>query len=644
VQYYNFELFEVLPYEVNPSSPAGRPEEVVRTQLPIHSEEVIGSQLIYDIGKPALFEGQQYVWRVQAFDPTGQVYYKNNGYSTVCTFTIARPEQDIATEMDFRATAISMTLAEVVWQPEDGKKYVVAHRKTGDPEYRFFTDTVQGPRHIIRSLEHSTTYEVKIAEQTEGKGYGPYSGTVSFRTFDYEAYECQGGPTSFEPPANRQPLPLLLPGDVVHVADFEMVVLQTAGQQGTFSGLGTIYVPWLGTRMAVSFQNIGINTDKQLIRGEVNFVQEVDVESLIFDLPEPAAVDAAIVLKFAVNDASQLSVSIDGDQVTIHGPNNRIVSYTVPSAAEGFTIADNKGNVYLATVQNDGKRVRVDKIGSKDQQGSEWHKDVAERLNHLDADNQITFTNAGTFAFDAYEKWYEGTPHANEFEILGEGYHVPWKFIPKGKSDKVHAELKGDIDPEKVVFKNTTGTVFAAERKGKSFEITLAAASGILGYELYAIWQDGDSTERSLGKLKVTSYPQATHTVKIVPMQEGTIDRDKIQAGLDKIYAPYGISWQVEDEKPFTDRSWDLNGQGLQSSGSGFFSQYTPEMKALNAAYGQARSFDATSVYLFYFAEDEAEENNNLLGDMPLASQVGYIFSKKIDEQAIHTMAHACPP
>ncbi|NJN27994.1 MAG: fibronectin type III domain-containing protein [Cyclobacteriaceae bacterium] len=249
------------------------------------------------------------------------------------------------------------------WQPEDGKMYVVAHRKASDDtDFHYSTDTVRGPKLLIRGLMPGTTYEVKLAKQLEDKTYGSYSGTQTFRTFDYEAYDCQSGPTSFEPPANIQPLLLLVPGDVVQVADFEMVVVQASGQHGKFSGLGTIYVPWLGPRLAVTFQNIGINTDKQLISGEINFVQEVSVDELIGKLPEPAAVDAAIVLTFAVNDASQMVVSIDGDQVTIHGPNDRIVSYKVPGAANGFTIADSKGNVYLATPGDDGKRVKVEKV------------------------------------------------------------------------------------------------------------------------------------------------------------------------------------------------------------------------------------------------------------------------------------------
>jgi hypothetical protein len=280
----------------------------------------------------------------------------------------------------------------------------------------------------------------------------------------------------------------------------------------------------------------------------------------------------------------------------------------------------------------------INKLGQTDTNQTAWHKDVAKQLNTLDGENRVTFGNAGKYAFDEYDKAYENSPYAKEYEILNDDYYVPWKLIPKGKSDQVSATLAGDIDPEKVIFKNTTGTVFNASRKGKTFEIDLVAASGVEGYELFAIYKEGDSVTKSLGKLKVTSYPLTAHKVKIVPMQASTIDAGKIREGLDAIYNKFGVQWEVEVLEPFTDTSWDEGETGLQTSGSGFFSEYTPEMKALNTAFDQAIGFDETSAYLFYF--DQSSESNDLAGDMPLASQVGYIFSQSLDDKAIHTIAH----
>jgi hypothetical protein len=51
--------------------------------------------------------------------------------------------------------------------------------------------------------------------------------------------------------------------------------------------------------------------------------------------------------------------------------------------------------------------------------------------------------------------------------MKGEDFCLPFIAI---------SALSGDIDPEKVIFKNTTGTVFNAKRKGKTYEIDLVAA------------------------------------------------------------------------------------------------------------------------------------------------------------------------
>jgi hypothetical protein len=629
LQNYNFELFEVLPRDVNP-------EEVVRTQLPVYSEEVIGTQLIYDISKPTLFEGQQYVWRVQAFDPTGQVYYKNDGYSAICTFNIPEKGQEAGSD-DFFAQGISQNLGEVIWSHQGEKYYAVAYRKAGDPTYPFHTDTVQGPRHIIRGLEPGTTYEVKIAGQTSGNSYGNYIGPATFRTYDYEPYACKEGPTTFEPPANSEPLPMLMPGDIITAAGFDITVAQAVGGMGQFSGKGITYIPWMGMRLAVAFDRIGLNTDKQLTRGEIRFAQDIDVESLLHSLPEPSAIDTDITLTFEVGDADQMTLVVTGNEVTITGPEGQVYTFTVEHPEEGFTIEDDAGNVFVATPDNKGGYT-VNKVGQTDTNQTAWHKDVAKQLNTLDNKNRVTFGNAGKYAFDEYDKAYENSPYAKEYEILNDDYYVPWKLIPKGKSDQVSATLAGDFDPEKVIFKNTTGTVFNASRKGKTFEIDLVAASGAEGYELFAIYQESDSVTKSLGKLKVTSYPLATHKVKIVPMQASTIDAGKIREGLDAIYNKYGVRWEVEVLEPFIDTDWDEGETGLQTSGSGFFSEYTPEMRALNAAFDQVFGFDETSAYLFYF--DQPSENNDLAGDMPVASQVGYIFSQSLDDKTVHTIAH----
>ena len=225
VQTYVFELFEVLPIGANP-------EQVARSAIPLHQEEVMGTLLRYDLTKPSLFEGQQYCWRVQAVDPSGQVVYKNDGYSTVCTFRVVSPEDEQSPEIkDLYAQGLSPTLGEVVWKEErkteqgdrrleegEGAAYRVAYRKAGDKKNKFVEEEVSSERHVLRNLEVSTVYEVRVARKQDDGSYGAYSSSALFQTLSAKAQQCvaEAVETTQELASmSQQPLLMLQVGDWV---------------------------------------------------------------------------------------------------------------------------------------------------------------------------------------------------------------------------------------------------------------------------------------------------------------------------------------------------------------------------------------------------------------------------------------------
>lgn len=66
---------------------------------------------------------------------------------------------------------------------------------------------------------------------------------------------------------NRKPISTLGPGDVIMAGDFPVKLLEVSGNE-SFRGRGYITVPFLGQlQVAVTFQNIRVNTDRQLIEG-----------------------------------------------------------------------------------------------------------------------------------------------------------------------------------------------------------------------------------------------------------------------------------------------------------------------------------------------------------------------------------------
>src|SRR5690606_31138384 len=65
----------------------------------------------------------------------------------------------------------------------------------------------------------------------------------------------------------------------------------------------------------------------------------------------------------------------------------------------------------------------------------------------------------------------------------------------------------------------------------------------------------------------------------------------------------------------------------------------TSEMKNLHSLYESQRGIDPRSAYIFWFTQ-KSESSERLLGDMPLESRYGYVFSKALDQHAYHTIAH----
>ena len=374
IQTYLFELFEVLPIGANP-------EQVARSSIPLHQEEVMGTLLRYDLTKPSLFTDQQYCWRVRAIDPTGQVVYKNDGYSTVCSFRVVSPEEEQRPEIkDLYAQGLSPTLGEVVWTESDGEgtpeqgdrrleegegaAYRVAYRKAGDNKNKFVEEEVSSERHVLRNLEVSTVYEVRVARKQADGSYGPYSSSALFQTLSAKAQQCvaEAVETTQELASMSQKALLKLQtGDrFLAGGGMEVTVVNAQGGNGVFSGTGVVLIPWLGTRLEVVFQEVIINQDKQLVGGAVELRSDSNVKELLAKIDkntqkkeppppppptgsEPIALTGTIAQVSVDQEAKQVSVQLAGQTEPV------LVSY-----AEGpVTIQDEAGNRYVVNEQGE---------------------------------------------------------------------------------------------------------------------------------------------------------------------------------------------------------------------------------------------------------------------------------------------------
>jgi hypothetical protein len=179
---------------------------------------------IYDIGKPMLFEGNTYAIQVTAYDPQGKLSYKNNGKSQAHVFTI---------------------------QP--------AIVTPGEPGSGGATAGNDGPGVDI------------------GGGLNPGDEPVIPVDPD-DVADCMSAGACLEnsPDCNGAQAPVV--GKTVVVGKFKLTITQI--QSG--NGKGVIEVPFLNTKLEVSFQNLTINAGNQVCGSSIIWVNSAN-QNLIPD-------------------------------------------------------------------------------------------------------------------------------------------------------------------------------------------------------------------------------------------------------------------------------------------------------------------------------------------------------------------------
>jgi len=101
-----------------------------------------------------------------------------------------------------------------------------------------------------------------------------YSKILDAKTKREINYACGAKSDEFDL-SNTNPLTRLGRFDEFMAADFFIEVEQAEGAEGIFSGTGYALVPYLGSiKYKVTFDNIFINDDKRMIRGQVDFVYD----------------------------------------------------------------------------------------------------------------------------------------------------------------------------------------------------------------------------------------------------------------------------------------------------------------------------------------------------------------------------------
>ncbi len=262
---YEFTLAELWDNQMDPQA-------AFLASRPLYQTNTFATTLLYGPGETSLLPDKTYGWRVRAMVSDGiseTSVFKNNGYSEIYYFTYtgscAEPEYILAESKN-------TTTEKILWQGVDHLRYNVQYRKKDAENAIWFDGGTINEYTTVYNLEPGTTYEFRVGGQCLDKGPYTYSQIYEFTTTltpdEESTYNCGITPEIII--TNQDPLSQLVVNETFTAGDFPVTVKEVEGANGSFSGWGYIIVPYLqDTKLKVSFDNIRINSDYQLLDGIV---------------------------------------------------------------------------------------------------------------------------------------------------------------------------------------------------------------------------------------------------------------------------------------------------------------------------------------------------------------------------------------
>lgn len=623
-----FELWEIRPQGAVANN-------IVQTVPPIYTYSTNLTLVNYGLTEPPLLPGMEYAWRVKARDITGRDYFKNNGYSQVCTFTYGSAFDGLSLDLHIHAQAVSQRQIKVWWDSlANFSSYKLEYRKLGGANW--FPVTTPNARVRILDLEPQTTYEFK-AQGVSNEYTSPFTNPVNATTQPLPDYQCGELPGAL-PGGNFTPLLQANVGMIWQVGQFEMRVLALQNPMSTnghFSGYGQIDMPFI-KNVNCSFENISVSNEQVVVQGKVNALttgmgQWINDHSTgtIQDGTEEAEITIGSPLTIG-----DFQVNTGNGTVVVGG-----TTYTY--TPNGITVEDSNGNLFIVTA--DGQVIQAGTSGS-------GHGAVPESKNFIVTDRGVVQFNESTKQMWGTDKYKHPSLVNYYLEVrnltIGSKEPVDWKSVMAQKYDVIDLkyQVSGGLKEDSILFRTGTGTVYKPQGSGTNRQLYVIGGKHGDVQELFACYRYSKDSMVNIAKLNVVSYRQEQHKVVFVPLGTGvTIDKAQLQKDLNAVYKQAVANWEVEVAPAITvaDTLWDKDGNGRFNVGSDIFSRYSNEMKAVNR-YVRAQSYySKEKYYLVVTAKPTDSLMQGLLGEMPRGRNIGYLFTPSPTAKVVaHELGH----
>lgn len=612
---YVFELFEIRPDGADPN-------QVVNSTLPIFMQVTNQTYINYGITEPQLQIGMSYVWRVRAQDIQGRDFFRNNGYSSVCTFTYGNIAASLADgiTLTLNSAGTGTRMGYAWWNVSSTfTHYKLEVRKTGNPDYAWFPYETTAGELKVYQLEPSTQYECRVKGLIGTEYESEWSNTSVFTTQPIQDYPC-GSTTTPPGEINFTPLTNAIAGLTFTIGQFEMLVtdiepLNAITQPGHYRGTGKIAVGFAIINLRVSFNDILVDDNLQVRSGKIEAITEgIDAWLIDQNTPDPDYYVDGVITDFEWNDTSSLTVWVDGVPQTFsfeeHDP---------------IIIQDEEGMIY--TFNSDGTWSFVSILVYSDDVlagNSNYRIDFSKDQNQI-------------YGFDKkeYAAWIQ------DYEVIkltdSSNYFVSYKSLAPGQTDNAIANITSENPLSGVTFIAVDGgtitNLTSQIINDTTYRITLSNLNS--SCYVYAV-HDGNR----IGKLWVKVLPLIEKEIVFVPVNGATLSQiADAEAQLNAIYKQANVSFSVTTKSNYQSTTWDLNGDGkLQTGDVDLMSHYSEEMRLLRDEYFASDSAHNQNAYHIFIIPEFLDEN--LAGYMVRGKGTGFLKNGETPKTAAHELAH----
>ena len=659
-------------------------------------EESFAPSLYYGVDKTQLIPGRRYAWQVQAVSGTPQYnhspiqeggVYKNNGLSEIFFFDYV---ENCPVPAFLMAKTTARGRAEIQWmlQGASSKQFRVEYRKKGSSS-PWLSETSYQTSAILSGLENNTEYEYRVgAVCGENKSFDPndlsqadafaYSGVQYFTTnfSNQNKNSAQCGVMPHVDLANKKPYDRqLTPNEVFTAGDFPVTVITAQGTAGNYTGEGFIQVPYLAdTKIKVKFNNIQLNSDKQLINGTVETEYDANESAVHY-------ASAGLGEIFGDKGIKDIKINYKIEKITLvmtpapgvlrivgidpNGENKGPVQ-ELP-AGRDYTITDSSGKIWQVDEQGtvtEGEEIA--KSGKSNADNTEGVKTSAS--GNI---SEITQYSANGVAI----KWisvenshfYFDTPDITKIpfdkypqvkDTKGRNIVIPYKAVVKGQKEFIGARIIIE-DPKlkeaKIEFKVLgSGKLINAElisNTGNQREYKLEL-KGIFSYgeeEIMAVLLPSENQQKTnkedkkqkelkeakqkiIGSFRLVHLEPKNVNLSLVPLDKASeAELDTIAKNIHNTYSRAGINFDIK-KQPVLDIS-AVTTKDIDTPDDNPLSHYSKMQQSINRLYPAK-----INEYVLFITEKASSTGQK--GFMPLGGQYGYAYKSKDKNTPAHELGH----